>query len=948
MDGANEQQKKAIRTTEGHVLIIAGPGTGKTRTLVQRAAYLIREKHVDPETITVTTFTRKATQEVLVRLSRLLAQSGCQDAAGKVHIGNFHHLARAIVESACERVGFAPGVMPLNEMARQALVGGNLCSFQSIPHIESLGISLSPEDPWAVSAWCRLFDQLREGFVDFRPRDDATEAAIGALRQYRSLLMQHNRMDFSEMLFSAYLLLKNNADVLAAEQEKCRYLMVDEYQDTNPIQEQILRLLQEKSGNLCVVGDDDQSLYRFRGANVHNLLTFAERYAKTTVIRLETNYRSDGAILDKAEEAFRQDVQKMSATAGVQTLREEKTLFPADPTRREEAAVQELFCADVSLWAERVADSLLALHAQGLDYSDMVVLSFSVRSRQMTALAKALRERGIPLNMPRGGTLMADREVRRFLGSLTLTFRPFLKQAIEQNLLSRSSLDTFVDYAMTLPKRAFTEQAQFALTFAQRLAKGETIDLLDLCYHLWGMAPFCSLIRQALSGKESAEAHFGAMRNALTDLFAMIDIDPQADRRLTMDNIVQQSAHLFGHWLPLLLRTKQPALREEQEEDAPGSLPLFTIHQSKGLEYAVVFLVESPPRRAFSAKNGIGCLTRSPALGEALPAGIAEQMDHARLLYTARTRAKFLLVETGVRYGRDDPALRAEDIRSCTFSSASPMPPSHRYAFTSDIACYRRCPRQYYFLRKMNLPTKPSRAADMGTLVHECLNRYYRFCAEEGTKPTDERVHSMVQLISEGMIRSGATLYTEDIARATEQVLNVHRTEPFLPTQITDSEKEVYRVLEHHLLEGKIDLLLDEDQCIVDFKTARPAAEQEEIYRDQLRFYRCLLSSTSKANKQEATIQKNESHLLYYTAIEEVDQPREEFSFPSAERETFMRGIRETVEAIEQGAFFTPTQDKTYCRTCPMRGCCPREEESYEREETRGNRSGNAGGHAKG
>ncbi|MBY0584538.1 ATP-dependent helicase [Murdochiella sp. Marseille-P8839] len=923
MDRANEKQKQAIRTTEGHVLILAGPGTGKTRTLVQRTAYLIREKGVLPNEITVTTFTRKATQEVVVRLSRLLADAGRAQDAGKVHVGNFHHLAGAIVEKAADRAGFGPGVKPLNDMAKQALVTAHLSSFRTIPDIEMLGIALSPEVPGAVSAWCRLFDQLREGFVDFRPQDAATTAAKAALQEYRQLLMRHNVMDFSEMLFSAYFLLKQNPDILLAEQKKCRYLMVDEYQDTNPIQEQILRLLQEKSGNLCVVGDSDQSLYRFRGASVHNLLSFADRYADTTVIRLEENYRSDGIILDRAERAFRCDVQTMSSAAPTALLREEKTLFPADPMRHHDAAVQQLFCADASIWAERIADSLLILHAQGMPYADMAILSFSVRSPMMITLAQTLQKRGIPVNMPRGGTLMADRDVRRFLGGLTLVFRPFLKQAMDERLLTRSTLDPFVAYAMSIPKRDFAEQEKYAKAFRKRLAEGETIVFLDLCYGLLGVSPFNAMIKKALCNDVGAEAHLGAVRNALTDLLAMLAVDPESESLLTKDNIVRQSAILFGRWLPLLNRTKQPALREEQETDISDALSLFTIHQSKGLEYSVVFLVESAPRSAFMSRSGIARLTRSPALGEPLSPGIAERMDHARLMYTARTRAKSLLVETGIRYGKDDPALSAQTVQSCVFLPSDPVPASHRYAFTSDIACYRRCPRQYYFLRKMQMPTKSSRAADRGTLVHESLARYYRFLVEQGKKPTDETVLSMVQLVRKGMERAGAELDADDGECAEKQVLALHRAEPFLPTQITGVEQEVHALLDHHVLEGKMDLVVEDGKWIVDFKTARPTPEQENVYRDQLRFYRCLLSPTRDEGMKETSAETTASQMLYYTAVQEAEHPRDEFSFPIGEREPFLQEIRETVAAIEQGDFSVRTENQTHCRTCPMRECCP-------------------------
>lgn len=920
----NAQQKKAIETTEGPVLILAGPGAGKTMALVQRVAYLIVEKQVDPAGITVTTFTRKATRELVTRLSQLLQGAHREEAAREIHVGNFHQLAGDLLERYADRVGFAPGWAPLDEMGRRMLLASHLDVFQAIPNVETLRLSLT-KDGHALRTLGSFLDQLREGFADLRGQDAPTRAAVAMLQGYRRILQEQNRLDFSEMLFSTALLLGSDAAILAEEQEKCRYLMVDEYQDTNPIQERILRLLQAKSGNLCVVGDDDQSLYRFRGASVRNLLDFTHRYEGATVISLQENYRSDGVILRVAEQRLRQEVEQLKAGRDDVVYRLEKNLVPADASLSEESALQQLFCGDVELWAKRLATSIRAVHEKGVPYERMAVLSFSVRSASMLVLAKALREQGVPTHMPRGGTLLADRDVRRLMGCITLAFRPYLAQALKDGTVQRHDLDIFVSYANDIPKTAFSACERVAEEFRRALHEG-SVTFGELCYRFFGVDPLHRSLEEALQGKLPALEHTAALRHFMTVVEEMLTLAEAGDTRWTKENIVAQAAFLFTEILPTIEEARLPASPEESEDVPTGHLPLLTIHQSKGLEYAAVFLVHSPKRRAYVSRRGVAVLKRAGASGSELPEETAAAMDEVRLMYTARTRAERLLVETGIRAGADDPALTAKDLEALTFPTKKVLPEKTPYAFTSDIARYRQCPRQYFFLRKMGFPTPRTKAADYGTLVHACLARTVAYLKKTGHAPSPEDTRTMVQWVGEGFRRSGALLTPDSIRRAQEEVAAFCAAEPFPPHRLYAAEWNLHAIRDGYLWEGTIDLALDGGKMLVDFKTARPAATGQAVYRDQLRFYRCLIGDGDETKQEDkddkSDVSIKESQILYYTAESEGEQPMDRFAFSSEERIAFQAEVTKTIEAIESGAFSAHTSDVSFCQVCPMRAFC--------------------------
>ncbi|MCL2720743.1 MAG: UvrD-helicase domain-containing protein, partial [Treponema sp.] len=298
---ANENQKMAISTTEGPVLITAGPGTGKTFTLVQRALLLIQEKDVKPEEILMATFTEKAAKELVTRISNTLLKKNILLNLKEMYIGTFHSICLRFIKENLEYSTIKKNYRTLDDFDQKYTIMRKIKLFENIDNFhlvieEKMGI-------WDKAAKiCQYVNNLSEELVD--PNDLKKDSrpeikALGEIMEtYNSILDEGNLMDFSKLQTEAYNLILNNPAVLEKLQSKIKYLMIDEYQDTNYIQERIVFLLGNKSGNICVVGDDDQGLYRFRGATIRNILEFPSRFETGCVqIPLIVNYRSNSDIV---------------------------------------------------------------------------------------------------------------------------------------------------------------------------------------------------------------------------------------------------------------------------------------------------------------------------------------------------------------------------------------------------------------------------------------------------------------------------------------------------------------------------------------------------------------------------------------------------------------------------------------------------------------------------
>lgn len=296
-DFLNEQQKQAVFCTEGPLLILAGAGSGKTRVLTHRTAYLIEEKGVAPYQIMAITFTNKAAGEMRQRIDDLVGLG-----SESIWVSTFHSTCVRILRRYIDRLGYDTNFTIYDGDDQKTLMK-EICKRLEIDtkiYKEKMFLNV------ISSAKDELIDPIE--FENRWTGDYNKRRQAQVYREYQQALRQNNALDFDDLLFKTVELFKLDKEVLGAYQERFRYIMVDEYQDINTAQFELLRLLAMKYKNLCVVGDDDQSIYRFRGANIYNILNFEKHFPDATVIKLEQNYRSTQNILDAANAVIANNV----------------------------------------------------------------------------------------------------------------------------------------------------------------------------------------------------------------------------------------------------------------------------------------------------------------------------------------------------------------------------------------------------------------------------------------------------------------------------------------------------------------------------------------------------------------------------------------------------------------------------------------------------------------
>lgn len=298
LDNLNEEQKKAVEKTEGPVLVLAGAGSGKTKVLTTRVAYLVNEKEIDPYNILAITFTNKAAKEMKDRVFKMLGSD-----AYRIQISTFHSLGLLLVRENYDKLGYEKNFTILDSedtltVIKKILKEMNLDPKVYNPRAIKNKISSSKNELMDSNAYSRFANS------------DYEQIILEIFQKYERKIKINNSLDFDDLLLMPIKLFKENPDVLKKYQERFKYLLVDEYQDTNEAQYSLIKMLSAKYKNICVVGDLDQSIYGFRGANYRNILNFEKDYPNATVIKLEENYRSTGNILNVANDIIKNNKQR--------------------------------------------------------------------------------------------------------------------------------------------------------------------------------------------------------------------------------------------------------------------------------------------------------------------------------------------------------------------------------------------------------------------------------------------------------------------------------------------------------------------------------------------------------------------------------------------------------------------------------------------------------------
>ena len=365
----NPQQQEAVECTEGPLLIIAGAGSGKTRVLTQRIAYLITEKQVNPWNILAITFTNKAAGEMRDRVDQLADVNG-----GSVWVSTFHSTCVRILRRYIDRLGYDTNFTIYDTDDQKHVIKDIIKQMDLDTRMFKDRALLS-----AISSAKNELISPEEYQLD--AAGDWNKQTISKVyNAYQRVLKQNNALDFDDLLMKTVELFQSQPDVLDSYQERFRYLMVDEYQDTNTAQFALVNLLAKKYRNLCVVGDDDQSIYRFRGANIRNILDFEKNFPDAKVIKLEQNYRSTQNILNAA-----------NAVIANNRGRKKKTLW-SDRDEGEQVHLRQFMNAFEE--AEYVAGDIRAKVREGAEYSDFAVLY------RTNAQSRMFEEKFLMANIP--------------------------------------------------------------------------------------------------------------------------------------------------------------------------------------------------------------------------------------------------------------------------------------------------------------------------------------------------------------------------------------------------------------------------------------------------------------------------------------------------------------------------------------------------------------------
>lgn len=393
-DALNEQQRLGVTTTEGPVLILAGAGSGKTRVLTHRTAYLIEEMGVNPYNIMAITFTNKAAGEMRERIDAMVGYG-----SESIWVSTFHSTCVRILRRHIDRIGYDTS-FTIYDADDSKSVMKDICKRLDIDtkiyKERSLLAAISSAKDELISP--NEFALRAAGASDFGKRKQAQ-----VYREYQDVLRKNNALDFDDLIVKTVELLQSDPEVLAYYQERFRYIMVDEYQDTNTAQFQLIRLLAGKYKNLCVVGDDDQSIYKFRGANIYNILNFEKHFPDAVTIKLEQNYRSTQNILDAANGVIANNVGRKRKSLWTANDEGEKIDFEQFDTAYEEA--------------DYVAGDIMAgTREGGYGYGDYAVLY------RTNAQSRLFEERFIVSNIPYkivgGVNFYARKEVKDLLAYL--------------------------------------------------------------------------------------------------------------------------------------------------------------------------------------------------------------------------------------------------------------------------------------------------------------------------------------------------------------------------------------------------------------------------------------------------------------------------------------------------------------------------------------------------
>lgn len=612
-DTLNAEQKEAVLHTEGPLLILAGAGSGKTRVLTHRIAYLIEEKGVNPWNILAITFTNKAAGEMRERVDKIVGFG-----SESIWVSTFHSMCVRILRRYIDRLGYDTN-FTIYDTDDQKTLMKDVCKMLQID------TKVYKERMFLGEISSAKDELITPEEYELNAAGDYVKGKIAQVyKEYEKQLRANNALDFDDLLLKTVQLFQTQADVLDYYQERFRYIMVDEYQDTNTVQFQLIRILAEKYKNLCVVGDDDQSIYKFRGANIHNILNFEKVFDDCKVIKLEQNYRSTSNILNAANAVIRHN-----------TGRKEKTLW-TDNEEGEKIGFRQFDTAFDE--AEYIVDDIRKGCAnKGFTYSDNAVLY------RTNAQSRMFEEKFVTANIPYkiigGVNFYARREIKDLLSYLKTIDNGKDDLAVRRiiNVPKRS-------IGLTTVNRVQENALERGISFYDALCSADLID--NIGRSLSKIDSFVALIEHFK--ERSEKISLSQLMEEIIEMTGYIDAleaENEIEAQTRIENIEELKNKIVAY--EESCEDEKPTLSGFLEEVAlvadvdtldenSDYVVLMTLHSAKGLEFPNVYLA--------GMEDGL-----FPSYMTITADDPMEIEEERRLCYVGITRAKKHLTMTSAR-----------------------------------------------------------------------------------------------------------------------------------------------------------------------------------------------------------------------------------------------------------------------------------------------------------
>ncbi|WP_125714736.1 DNA helicase PcrA [Companilactobacillus kedongensis] len=620
LKGLNTEQKEAVKTTEGPLLIMAGAGSGKTRVLTHRVAYLIEEKNVMPWHVLAITFTNKAAKEMKERIGKLL-----DEAANDVWVSTFHSLCVRILRRDIDKMGKSRSFTISDPSEQRTLMKQIL---------NRMNLDPKRYDPRAILATISNAknDLVTPEVYAQNAKSPFEQIVANCYDAYTKEMERNQALDFDDLIMQTNILFEQCPDVLEYYQEKFQYVHVDEYQDTNEAQYKLVKQLGAKYRNVCVVGDADQSIYGWRGANMKNIMNFEEDYPEATTIKLEQNYRSTKTILSAANQVISHNTNRKPKELWTDNKQGDKIKFYRGQNETDEALY--------------VIDQIKNLLLKNFNYGDMAILY------RTNAQSRTFEEKLLSANIPYkiiGGHKFYDRkEIKDIMAYLRLVANHDDSMSFQRVInspkrgIGPGTIDKLQNYAdehgwslleacenielsplAAKPRKTFEEFYKMITDLSKMAQSNSMTDLME------------QLLEQSDYVDELKKQNNLESQSRIENIQELLTVTTQFDQTYEPDPEIDET-RLESFLTELSLVSDQDDLEEDQQE-----VTLMTLHAAKGLEFPVVFLV--------GMEEGIFPLSRAMMKQEELE-------EERRLAYVGITRAEKVLYLTNaysrMLYGR--------------------------------------------------------------------------------------------------------------------------------------------------------------------------------------------------------------------------------------------------------------------------------------------------------